>query len=116
VWGGRNLGSITKFDVEFPAGAVQPFTHLDSRLAGSGSNTRVQAQYAPTTQEPPVISVAALGTGLGLVGDDRGTVAQLSVSFPGGGVSGLAFLVEFRIEGAVGDLMRTSATFRLTGI
>lgn len=112
---GVTLGSIV--NVSAPQSLAGEFdcTSLLSPVIGTGVNTRVLQQLNPTSVAPAAITISYIG-GPAFGTADQGRVAPLVLTFPTGwSLTGLAYLSEFTPEGAVGEKLRGSATFQLTG-
>ncbi len=111
---GTNIGQLTGFTVSPGRAVVQDVSSEFSFVLGSGDEARLVRQYECFSLEPGKATYTLLGTPphtASLLGK-RGT---LSVSYTGGFVSANAFLESFEVTGAVGELLRGSATFILTG-
>lgn len=111
---GQNIGQLTGWTVSPGRASVQDVSSDASSVIGSGSEARLIRQHECFSIEPGRATYTLLGPPPH-VGNDIGKKAELSVSYSGGFVTATAFLESFEITGSVGELLRGSATFILTG-
>ena len=111
---GGDLGQLTGWSLEGGKAVTVDITTIESSIYGASDNTRIRRELDATGIEPGKLSVRLLGCPPYAVAD-IGKKGGLSVTFTGGSLSGEAILDDFRVEGAVGELLVGSATFILTG-
>lgn len=111
---GVNIGQLVGWTVSPGRAVVQDVSSAYSSVLGTGSETRLVRQYEAFSLEPGSATYTLLGTPPH-TGALLGKRATLSVSYTGGNVTATAFLEKFEVTGAVGELLRGSATFILTG-
>ena len=114
-FGGVTFDELTGWLVQ--SGGVSLFdrTHIGSDTYGAGDNVRVVRQFDATAVEPDTVDATALGMG-SFVQEDKGRAATLTLTFPDGTtLSGTATLINYAIEGQVGELLRTSMSFKFLG-
>lgn len=111
---GGALGQLTGWSLEGGKAVTVDVTTIESSIYGTGDNTRIHREIDATGIEPGKLSVRLLGCPPYAVAD-IGKKGGLSVTFDGGSLSSQAILDDFRVEGAVGELLVGSATFILTG-
>lgn len=111
---GGALGELTGWSLEAGRAITADVTGADSEVFGSGGDTRVLRQLDCVGIEPGRLTVRLFGCPPYIV-SEIGTKAGLSVSFTGGSLSAQAILDSFEVEASVGELLRGSATFILTG-
>lgn len=112
---GQLLGSLTGVRASQSVASRFDCTSNLSPVIGTGANTRVLLQVNPTSLDPGAFTIQFLGPTV-FSDADIGRVAQLAVSFPGGGsLIGLAYLQDLETDAAVGEKLRGTATFSLTG-
>ena len=114
TWGTYTFPRLVQWDLQAGAVVMQDCTSFASPGYGLGYNARIQKQLDPIAVEPPTLEAVCLGFE-GFQLEDRGRIATLSIVWASGSVSALAALTDFRISGQVGELLRTSCTFRFTG-
>ena len=115
VFGGVKFPKLTGWKVQ--AGGVTLFdrTHMGSSTYGSGENVRVVKQFDVSAVEPDSIEATALGPS-SFGPSDKGRAATLTLTFPdGSSLFGTAALVNYTVEGQVGDLVKTSMSFKYLG-
>lgn len=111
---GGALGQLTGWSLEAGKAITSDITTIESPLYGTSGSARVLHEMDCTGIEPGKLSVRLFGCPPYAVAD-IGKKGGLSVTFTGGSLSGEAILDDFRVEGAVGELLVGSATFILTG-
>lgn len=112
-FGGSALGDLIAIRVTGATAAGTDVTTMDSAVSGSGADSRIAKELDVLAVEPGSVSVTFFGAGPSA---DVGDKAELSVSIGGSVViSGEAFLASYDVEASVGELVRGSATFQLTG-
>jgi hypothetical protein len=111
---GTLLGVLTGFTPSFSAGNVHEFTGVRSPVVGTGQNARVVKQYTCTSIEPGTVTARFLGAA-DLARNDVGRPGALVVSWPGGALTGQAFLTDLQAEFARGELRQWAATFQFSG-
>lgn len=108
-FGGSPLGSVVTIRATGPTASTADITSMDSPMDGG-----------LVVRETDVLSLEPASVVVTFVGPPAttavGTKAELSVDIGGDEViSGQAFLARYEIEASVGDIVRASATFQLTG-
>ena len=88
-------------------------TPLDAAVLGSGNWARVVKGVLPASVEPVTFSITMLGIGLNVSADDRGKVANLSISTPSGvsNYSGDAVLLSNSVTMAAGEIPQQTLSF-----
>lgn len=88
-------------------------TPLDAAVLGSGNWARVVKGVLPASVEPVTFSITMLGIGLDVSADDRGKVANLSISTPSGvsNYSGDAVLLSNSVTMAAGEIPQQTLSF-----
>ncbi len=88
-------------------------TPLDAAVLGSGNWARVVKGVLPASVEPVTFSITMLGIGLNVSADDRGKVANLSISTPSGvsNYSGNAVLLSNSVTMAAGEIPQQTLSF-----
>jgi hypothetical protein len=111
---GVNIGQLVNVTVSGGSAVTADVSGFDSPIYGVGGNSRLVREIDAVAVEPGAASVRLIGmppfTTLQI-----GQKGALSVSTPGGGLAGEAILLRYEVEGSVGDLLRGSAEFQLTG-
>jgi hypothetical protein len=87
---------------------------MQSPRVGTGANTRIVRQINPVDITPASVTIELLG-GSQFTRDDLGRVAPLSVTTAGGTLTGRAYLAEFSADATVGEKLKSTATFKMTG-
>ena len=111
---GEPIGSLVGWRVTPATAAVEDFTHGNSPILGTGANSRVVKMVDCTSVDPGEAEVRLLGVPPYVAGE-AGKKGGLTFSYEGGGFTLEAILVRFEIEGAVGEFIKGSAVFQLTG-
>jgi hypothetical protein len=113
-FGGGALGELTGWSLSAGQAITADITGADSEIFGTGDSTRVLRELDCVGIEPGRLQVRLFGCPPFTVAEigDKGT---LSVSFTGGSLSAQAILDSFEVEAAVGELLRGTASFILTG-
>ena len=110
---GGELGSLLSIRVNGPSVSGTDVTSLESPIAGSGAGAVMSRELDVLAIDPGSVSVTFFGAGLPA---DAGEKGELEVVVAGSTVlSGEAYLASYEIEATVGDFVRGSATFQLTG-
>lgn len=110
---GSVLGDLIAIRVTGESATGTDVTSMESSLGGSGGAACIARELDVLAVDPGSVSVTFFGTGLSAAVGDK---AALSVSIGGSVVlSGEAFLASYDVEASVGELVRGSATFQLTG-
>lgn len=110
---GQAIGLLLAIRVTGGSAASTDVTTMDSTLVGTGAASHVLREYDVTVVDSGSVSITFFGVGPTAEVGDRG---ELSVSIGGSTViSGDAFLASYDVEASVGELVRGSATFQLTG-
>ena len=88
-------------------------TPLNAAVLGSGNWARVVKGVLPASVEPFTFSITMLGAGLAVSSDDRGKVANLSISTPSGvsNYSGDAVLLSNSVTMAAGEIPQQTLSF-----
>ena len=88
-------------------------TPLDAAVLGEGNWARVVKGVLPASVEPVTFSITMLGIGLNVSPDDRGKVANLSISTPSGvsNYSGDAVLLSNSVTMAAGEIPQQTLSF-----
>jgi hypothetical protein len=112
TWGSFKFTSMTGWQVQ--SGAVTLFdrTHMGSTILGTAGTTRIVKRMDAVAVEGETISVTALGP-VSFARTDIGDTATLSLSFEDGDLVDDAVLMDFSVEGSVGQLIQTKMTFRM---
>ena len=113
-WGGRLIGRITSAKAAQATGGSFDCTSMFSPVIGFGANTRVIRQVNPIDITPAVVTLELLG-GSQFSQSDLGLVQVLTVYTRGGTLSGAAYLQDFSADAAVGEKLKSTATFQFTG-
>lgn len=112
-FGGQPIGLLLSIRATGSSAGQTDITSMDSVVEGSGSSSYVRRQYDVTVVDPGQVSITFFGVGPTAEVGDRGS---LSVEIAGATVlSGDAFLASYDVEASVGELVKGSATFQLTG-
>lgn len=111
---GTELGILTGFSPSFAVANVHEFTSVRSQVVGSGPNARVIKQYSATSIEPGTVTMRFLGAA-SLARNDCGLAGPLVIAWPGGSLTGDAFLEQLDADWTRGELRQWSGTFRFTG-
>ena len=114
VFDGVRLDKITKLDVTPGKANRHEVTTLGTTVLTTGTAPRATKQYAPGDAEPPTVKVDWLGN-QPFGTPDRGRVGQMSVTWSGGSLSGLAQISEISTALSVNDVVRGSGTFEFLG-
>lgn len=106
---GSTLGSLVSITASGPTAKAEDVTTMESAVVDG----IVMVEMDPVAIEPGSCSVTFLGPPATTA---VGTKASLVVSIGGTTVlSGEAYLAGYDVEAAVGDLVRATAVFKLTG-
>jgi hypothetical protein len=89
-------------------------TSMACRVVGTGVSQRVILMEHPGDVSLGSIEVTFLGP-QGLTVMDEGRFGTVSVAWKGGNISIFATLESFKLSGSVNDIIRGSATFKMTG-
>jgi hypothetical protein len=111
---GTPIGELVGWNLVPATAVTTEITSTDSVYRGSGGLSRVVKEYDCTTVDPGTVSVRLLGCPPYQV-EDIGLRGTLVVDFDGGALSAEAILMDFEVEGSVGDLLRGTAKFQFTG-
>lgn len=112
-FGGSPLGDLISIRVTGASASGADVTTMQSAVSGSGAASRIAKELDVLAVDPGTVSITFYGAGPSA---DVGDKAALSVSIAGSVViSGEAFLASYDVEASVGELVRGSATFQLTG-
>jgi hypothetical protein len=111
---GENIGQLLGWTVVPGRAVVQDVSSGDSTYYGDGDEKRLVRQVECLSVEPGRATYTLLGAPPHIKGD-IGKKGTLSIGFDGGSLSAEAFLEEFEVTGSVGELIKGSATFILTG-
>lgn len=112
-FGGSELGSLIAIRVTGASASGTDVTTMESSTTGTGSGSFIARQLDVVAVDPGSVSVTFFGAGPSAAVGEKG---ELSVSVAGSTVlSGEAFLSSYDVEASVGELVRGSATFQLTG-
>lgn len=112
-FGGGELGMLLSIRVAGAGAASVDVTSMQSSVAGTGSGAVIAKELDVLAIDPGSVSVTFFGAGPNAEVGEKGA---LSVNVGGSTViSGEAFLSSYEVEATVGDLVRGSATFLLTG-
>lgn len=111
---GNDLGSLLSVDIKCQAGSTVDVTHMGSAVVGAGNESRTVKEVAVLSVEPARIEISFLGaTGFGVT--DPGTRATLAIS-GSLGLSAEAILIGWGEAAQVGEFIKGSGSFVLTGI
>ena len=110
---GGSLGSLLSIDVKAQAGSTVDCTNMGSTVTGSGNDTRTIRTFTVVSVEPTTVDIAFYGSP-GYATSDPGTRAQLTIS---GNISlsAQAILMSWGATATVGDFVKGTASFVLTG-
>lgn len=111
---GTSLGSLLSASGSGGSASASDITSAESPLVGSGGNARVRMQRDPTGIDPGSVTVRLLGMPPYST-TDIGFLGTVSLSTPGGSISGQAYLESYEVEASVGELLRGTVTFAFTG-
>lgn len=111
---GGALGELTGWTLSAGQAITADVTGAESEIFGEGGDARVLRQLDCVGIEPGRLQVRLFGCPPYSVAE-IGSKGTLSVSFTGGSISAQAILDSFEVEAAVGELLRGSASFILTG-
>lgn len=112
-FGGSEVGDLIAIRVTGASANGTDVTTMESAMSGSGSAACIAKELDVLAIEPGSVSVTFFGAGPSA---DVGDKAELSVNIGGTVViSGEAFLSSYDVEASVGEVVRGSATFQLTG-
>lgn len=111
---GSPIGQLLGWTAVPGRAVVQDVSSAESLYIGDGDQKRLVREVDCLSVEPGRATYTLLGAPPHIKGDigKRGT---LSINFSGGFLTAEAFLEEFEITGSVGELLKGSATFILTG-
>jgi hypothetical protein len=107
---GGNFGSVLSFTFTPGSAGIQDVTNHSSLVLGG----RIIRDYVCTSIDSGTATVRILGS-TGFSRTSIGTSATLSVTTPAGSLSATAILRSFELEATVGELVRGSAEFTITG-
>lgn len=112
-FGGQPIGKLIAIRVTGNSASATDVTTMESTLSGGSGESFMVREFDVTVVDPGQVSITFWSVGPSAEVGDRGT---LSVSIDGNVViSGDAFLASYDVEASVGELVRGSATFQLTG-
>jgi hypothetical protein len=111
---GAAIGQLVGWRVSPGQAAVEDFTGFGCDILGTGADARVVKRMDATAVDPGTAEVRLLGVPP-YVATEIGKKGSLYFSYDGGGFTLQAILLSFDIEGAVGEFIKGSATFQLTG-
>lgn len=110
---GQSIGMLLAIRATGSSVSGTDVTTMSSTVAGTGSAAHVKRELDVMMVDPGQVSITFFGVGPTAEVGDRG---ELSVSIAGSTVlSGDAFLSSYDVEAGVGELVKGSATFQLTG-
>lgn len=110
---GVPLGQLLTIDASGGSASAESVTSLESAVLGSGADARVIKDVDVLSVDSGRCSVTFFGAPQVV---ECGKKAELEVVIGGATVlSGEAFLQDYDCQGAVGELVRGSATFQMTG-
>jgi hypothetical protein len=107
---GGNFGGVLSFAFTPGTAGIQDVTSHYSQV----NQGRIVRDYVCTSIDSGTATVRLLGSS-GFDRLDIGTEATLSVTTPAGSLSATAILRSFELEATVGELVRGSAEFTITG-
>jgi hypothetical protein len=111
---GFSIGSLIGVTGSGGSASASDITSIESAFVGTGGNVRVLRQRDPTGIDPGSVTVRLLGMPP-CSPTDIGFLGTVSLSTPGGSVSGQAYLDSYEVEASVGELLRGTVTFAFTG-
>jgi hypothetical protein len=111
---GDTIGQLVGWSGNPGRAVVQDVSSAESYYDGAGTQMRLWRQVECMSVEPGRATYTLLGVPPHTK-NDIGKKATLSISYSGGDLTAEAFLEEFEITGSVGELLKGSATFILTG-
>jgi len=109
-----SISQLLTVKVSASAGSTTDATGAGATVLGSGAAARVLKQLDMTSVEPAKVSVTFLGAAPFSI-SEIGIKSTISVSGTGIGLSGEAYLSSFETTASVGEMLRGSAEFQLTG-
>jgi len=115
TFGGYSLGRMTGFNFQKAAGSSLDVTPVGAALVGSGAGVRVKRQIVATMIEPAVVQISFFGMPSGLNDDSIGMIDTLVISSSVVNVNAYAYLADYSADNPVGDKVKGTATFQLTG-
>jgi hypothetical protein len=107
---GGSVGGVLSFSFSPGTAGIQDVTSHSSQLVQG----KIVRDYVCTSIDSGTATVRILGS-TGFSRLDIGMESTLSVSTPGGSLSATAILRSFELEATVGELVRGSAEFTITG-
>lgn len=113
-FGANDIGWLTGFDLECPAGDVRETTNVDSAVVGTGDNARVVREYDATSVDPPRLTLTFWGPP-GLAALDAGLKGALVFQSPGAVIAGEAIVIKWNFQGRSRQWTTGSVEFQLTG-
>lgn len=113
-FGGDIIGQLLGWTAVPGRAVVQDVSSAASLYVGEGDQKRLWREVECLSVEPGRATYTLLGAPPHIKGD-IGKKGTLSINFSGGSLTAEAFLEEFETTGSVGELLRGSATFILTG-
>ena len=111
---GGSIASLLSIKIDASAGGTTDCTSTTSTILGSGANARILKELDCTSVEPAKVSITFLGAAPFSI-SQIGVKNTLSVSATGCSLSAMAYLSKFETTASVGEMMRGSAEFQLTG-
>jgi hypothetical protein len=110
---GSELGSLLSIAVQSQASSPVDVTYMGSAIVGSGSDARMVREVTVLSIEPTTVEVSFLGaSGYGTT--DPGNRGTLVIA-GGVGLNAAAILTGYGETVAVGEYVKGSASFVLTG-
>ncbi len=109
---GFYIGGLVRFNATPSTCAPSEVTNLGAVVIGTGINSRVVRAYEPGPIEPGTVSVEILGSPL-YDAFDAGMVGDLALNGAWGGVNYPAFITKVTLNGAAGDVVRSTWEFQL---
>ena len=110
---GTALGSLLSIAVQSQASSPVDVTYIGSSIVGSGSDARMVREVTVLSIEPTTVEVSFLGAS-GYSTTDPGNRGTLVIT-GGVGLSATAILTGWGETVAVGEYVKGSASFVLTG-
>ena len=111
---GVQLWNLTSVNVDGGSVAMVDTTSTQCRMVGFGNSLRCVLEEHPGNVSMGLCEVTFLGPQV-LNVDDVGRLGFLSVYWSGQPVAAWAVLTSWKMTGQVNDIVRGSATFKLTG-
>jgi hypothetical protein len=115
TWGGTNLGRLTGVTVRAGRAALVDITSAGSTVIGTGWTSRVIREVGVGSIEPASVSLTLYAPGWTVTQNDRGDVRYLNVQGEWGSYYGDAILMDYSLNGRVGEFVTMSVDFTFTG-